>query len=115
MGGVLYGEDRLTSETVDDRKLALGLDRRVYITVHNGYDANMVVSLAWATKCYPHFGEVIKYLRQIRGDILFVQVGIHTSEPIAETDLQLIDTTSLRSGCGSGGWYRSTSRFLLWR
>jgi hypothetical protein len=100
MAGVPYGGDSLEVETVDDGTTACDLKHRRYITVHNGYDRNMVVLSERATKCYPHFGEVISHLRQLHGDVLFVQVGIHTSERIPEADLQLIDKTSLREVAG---------------
>jgi hypothetical protein len=100
MAGVPYGGDRLEIEASDDQRIARGLDGRLYITVHNGYDPNMVVSNERATKCYPFFGAVISRLRQLRGDIVFVQVGIHTSERIAEADLQLLGKTSLRETAG---------------
>jgi hypothetical protein len=100
MAGVPYGGDGLEIQAVDDCRTAYGLKDRPYITVHNGYDPNMVVLRERATKCYPHFGAVISRLRRIHGKILFVQVGIHTSERIPEADLQLIDTTSLREAAG---------------
>ncbi len=100
MAGVPYGGDDLKIEAVEHGMTAAALRGRRYITVHNGYDSNMVVSNERATKCYPHFGEVIRRLRLLRDDILFVQVGIHTSEPLAEADLQLIDRTSLREAAG---------------
>ena len=100
MAGVPYGGDRLDIEAVNDQETASVLANRRYITVHNGYDANMVVSGERATKCYPHFGNVIKGLRQIHGDIVFVQIGIHTSDRLAEADLQMIDNTTLRQAAG---------------
>jgi hypothetical protein len=100
MAGVPYGGDLLPIERAEATRNAYGLDSRIYITVHNGYDPNMVVSNERATKCYPYFGEVISHLRRLRGDIMFVQVGIHTSEPIAEADLQLLNRTSLADAAG---------------
>jgi hypothetical protein len=100
MAGIAYGGDSLGMEIVDDCKTTHDLQHRLYITVHNGYDPKMVVSNQRATKCYPYFGQVISQLRRIRGDILFVQVGIDTSVPVAEADLQLINRTSLREVAG---------------
>ena len=100
IAGVPYGGDILGIEAVDDQRAAHGLHDRPYITVHNGYDPNMVVSNERATKCYPYFGAVINGLREHHGDILFVQVGIQTSEQLPEADLRLIDQTSLREAAG---------------
>jgi hypothetical protein len=100
MAGLPYGGDGLGLERIVPRTVGHALHRRLYITVHNGYDSDMVVSGERATKCYPHFGEVINGLRQLRGDILFVQVGIQTSDRLPEVDLQLVDQTSLREVAG---------------
>jgi hypothetical protein len=95
MAGLAYGGDQLGLAVSDAKKHRHNLAGCRYITVHNGYDSNVVVSHGRATKCYPYFGTVISHLRQIRNDIDFVQVGIHTSEAIAEADLNLIGGTSL--------------------
>jgi ADP-heptose:LPS heptosyltransferase len=79
---------------------AFGLQRRPYVTVHNGYDPNMVVSHERATKCYPHFNEVVATLRRAYPGLTFVQVGIHTSAPIASADMNLIGKTTLQQVAG---------------
>lgn len=73
-----------------------GLERKRYITVHNGFDAQYITSGSRATKCYPHFNEVITLLKEDFPDILFVQIGSITSIPMSQVDLNLIRRTSLQ-------------------
>ena len=82
IAGLEYGGDELDLAVTNAIQQNHDLRGRRYVTVHNGYDPNMVVSQRRATKCYPHFGQVISRLRETHGDIVFVQVGIHTSDPI---------------------------------
>jgi hypothetical protein len=100
MADLAYGGDGLKLDVSHGKKIAHDLGGRPYITVHNGYDSNVVVSHERATKCYPHFGAVIRHLRQMRGDIAFVQVGVQTSEAIREADLNLIGRTTLPEVAG---------------
>lgn len=98
--GLVYAGDELSIGMTDNAKRACDLPGRRYVTVHNGYDPNMVVSHERATKCYPHFGDVITRLRIRHPDMLFVQVGIHTSARIDEADINLISKTSLPDVAG---------------
>ena len=100
IAGLEYGGDELDLAATDAIKQTHGLHRRRYVTVHNGYDPNMVVSRRRATKCYPHFGQVINRLRDVHADVVFVQVGIHTSDLIPEADVNLISQTSLPEVAG---------------
>ena len=100
IAGLEYGGDELDLAATGAVRQAHDLHERRYVTVHNGYDPNMVVSQGRATKCYPHFGQVISRLRDMHGDVVFVQVGIHTSEPIPEADIDLIGRTSLPEVAG---------------
>jgi hypothetical protein len=95
MAGLQYGGDRM--EIAGDRTAParFGLAGTAYVTVHNGYDPDFTISGQRATKCYPHFGRVVALLRAQRPDLVFVQLGTSTSEPIAECDLDLIGRTSL--------------------
>jgi Glycosyltransferase family 9 (heptosyltransferase) len=93
--GLNYAGDTLNLTTSDDVKFACELQLRDYVTVHNGYDPNMVVTGERATKCYPHFGQVINILRSRYPDLVFVQVGIHTSIRVDEANVNLIGRTSL--------------------
>ena len=93
--GLLYNGDHLSLYVADGIGVARGLREGRYITVHNGYDPNMVVSSNRATKCYPHFGRVIALLRETHPECAFIQVGIQTSDPIEEVDVNLIGKTSL--------------------
>ena len=73
--GLQYAGDDLDIAATDSAKRAHDLRTRRYVTVHNGYDPNMVVSHERATKCYPYFGDVITELRSRHPEMVFVQVG----------------------------------------
>jgi hypothetical protein len=100
MSGLAYGGDGIDIAWSDAARQRFRLESRPYVTVHNGYDPNMVVSHERATKCYPHFGQVIDQLRASHPDVTFVQIGIHTSEKIATTDISLLSKTSLPEAAG---------------
>ncbi len=95
-----YGGDAIGIGFSDVARRRHGLTTRPYVTVHNGYDPNMVVSHVRATKCYPHFGQVIAMLRESHPGMTFVQIGIHTSEPIGSADMNLIGKTTLPEAAG---------------
>ncbi|WP_298264159.1 glycosyltransferase family 9 protein [Acidocella sp.] len=96
LAGISYGGDRFDVPCAPDALAKFGLEGRRYVTVHNGFDTDFIVTGQTATKCYPHFGKVVALLRRARPDILFVQLGTVTSEVIAECDVNLIKLTSLR-------------------
>jgi hypothetical protein len=100
IAGIAYAGDDYPIASAIGGKTALDLRRRRYVTVHNGYDPNMVVSHERATKCYPHFGDVIALLRQQHPELTFVQIGIHTSIRIKEADVDLLGETSLPEVAG---------------
>jgi ADP-heptose:LPS heptosyltransferase len=100
MAGVPYGGDGFGIHASQSGPADRPLAHVPYVTVHNGYDPNMVVSSARATKCYPHFGEVINHLRRRHPDIVFVQVGTSTSVRIDEADLCLVGSTTLPEVAG---------------
>lgn len=95
LAGVQYGGDRLSVPSDGGVLARLGLRGRPFVTIHNGFDANFVIAGRRATKCYPHFAEVAAGLRAARPDLLIVQIGTTTSEPISSVDLNLIGQTSL--------------------
>lgn len=70
------------------------------MTVHNGFDTNFVIAGQRATKCYPHFAEVATGLKAARPDLIVVQIGTTTSDPMPGVDLNLIGQTSLREVAG---------------
>jgi hypothetical protein len=100
MSGLEYGGDTIGVSWSDAARQRLGLDSRPYVTVHNGYDPNMVVSHERATKCYPHFDQVIRLLREAHPGVTFVQIGIYTSEKIETSDINLLGKTSLSEAAG---------------
>lgn len=96
MAGVPYGGDRLDIAPEEGAAGRLLPQGRPWVTVHNGFDAQFVVSGGRATKCYPHFGEVVARLKAARPDLLLVQIGTTTAEGLPGVDLDLIGRTSLR-------------------
>lgn len=95
LAGIPYGGDQLDIPCSDEALAKYGLEGRTYVTVHNGFDADFIITGQVATKCYPYFGKVVAQLRVARPDILFVQLGTITSEAIPECELNLINQTSL--------------------
>jgi hypothetical protein len=100
MAGIEFGGDRLNIEADDTIVERLGLNDVPYITVHNGFDTNFVISAQRATKCYPHFSEVVSHIKQERPDLVIVQLGTVTSECISSVDLNLIGKTNLKEVAG---------------
>jgi hypothetical protein len=95
IAGVTYGGDEFLLN-VDKRYLVkFNLEGKRYVTVHNGFEAKCATPGGQATKCYPHFGEVISLLRQQMPDLLFVQIGTKTSVPLRQADVDLVGKTSL--------------------
>ncbi len=90
-----YGGDSLPVALAPEARARFGLEALTYVTVHNGFDPDFVVTDARATKCYPHFGAVVSAMRAERPDLVFVQIGTVTSEPLPECDHDLINRTSL--------------------
>ena len=100
MLGISYSDDALAIEADHEALRRFGLVERDFITVHNGFDPNFIVSGQRATKCYPHFDAVITKLKAARPELLIVQLGTSTSEPIAAADLILIGRTNLAEAAG---------------
>lgn len=69
---------------------------RPYITIHNGFDHNFVISGTTATKCYPHFDSVVAGIKCAYPDLLVVQIGIHTSEHLPSADVDCLNKTTLK-------------------
>jgi hypothetical protein len=81
---------------VDERILAARrLEPWTYVTIHNGFDPNMVVVGDTSTKCYPRFAEVVSEIKAARPDLTIVQVGASTSAPIEGVDVCLVGMTNL--------------------
>ena len=95
MLGIRYGGQSLAIEADAEALRRFSLTGRDFITVHNGFDPNFIVSGGRATKCYPHFDATLAGLKAARPGLLIVQLGTTTSEAIAAADLNLIGRTSL--------------------
>jgi hypothetical protein len=100
MVGIDYGGDQLEIESNDAVLERFGLRGQSFVTVHNGFDTNFFISGRRATKCYPLFDEVAARLKAARPDLIVVQIGTTTSDPIPGVDLNLIGQTSLREVAG---------------
>lgn len=100
MVGIDYAGDQLAIGSDDTALERFGLTGRNFVTVHNGFDTNFVIAGQRATKCYPHFAEVATGLKAARPDLIVVQIGTTTSDPMPGVDLNLIGQTSLREVAG---------------
>jgi hypothetical protein len=100
MAGIPYGGDRLDLAVAPGTARHYGLTPKRYITIHNGFDPEFFTSNGQATKCYPHFGAVISLLRQKWSGLQFVQIGVATSQPLQEVDLNLVNLTSQTHAAG---------------
>jgi len=96
MLGIEKGADRLAL-AVDEAGFAkFGLPAGLYVTVHNGFDENMVVLGRASTKIYPRFEQVVAALKRDLPHLPVVQLGVKaTSRAIAGVDRVLIGQTSL--------------------
>ena len=94
------GDDILDLAVDEGIVTTLGLSGRPYITIHNGFDPEMVVRHGTSTKCYPHFPEVVRQIKRALPDLPIVQLGSSTSAPIEGIDYNLIEKTSLREAAG---------------
>jgi hypothetical protein len=98
MSGIKYGGSRLPVAMERSALTRFGLDKQRYVTIHNGFDAeeaNHVGAGRAATKCYPHFAELVAHFRSAFPGIYVVQLGTKTSKPVPTADLNLIGCTSL--------------------
>jgi len=98
MSGIDYGGDLLPLHSDVTAVKRFGLEGRIYITIHNGFDdgesARVGVGRS-STKCYPRYTELLALLRKRIPSIYIVQLGTSTSVPITGTSLNLIGQTSL--------------------
>jgi Glycosyltransferase family 9 (heptosyltransferase) len=99
MAGIAYGGHRLPLATAAEAMERFSLAGRRYITVHNGFStlqAHMVERGAKATKCYPHFAEVVAGLRERLPGLTVVQLGAGTtSTPVDGVECNLLGRTTL--------------------
>jgi hypothetical protein len=94
MAGIAYGGDEFPLPTDPACLGRFGLESKRYITVHNGFEAQYITAGSRATKCYPHFDEVVALLKRETEDLVVVQIGSNTSIPIPGA-INLIGKTSL--------------------
>ena len=107
--GIRPGADSLLLETDESIIATLGLKRGGFVTIHNGFDLSVVVMGSSATKCYPHFAEVVRLIKAERPDLPIVQIGARTSTPIPGVDHNLISKINLRQ---TGALLRHAARHI---
>ena len=75
----------------------LGLARRPYITIHNGWDNVTHRNTMNATKGWPvpHYEQFVAGFKERCPEVAVVQLGAKTSRPIAGTAINLLNDTSL--------------------
>lgn len=93
--GIQYRGDRLNVKAEEGAIRKFGLLNQRFITISNGFDAVFNHRTSRPTKVYPHFGEVIKSVKDTFPTLKIVQVGSQTSVPLEYVDLNLISSTSL--------------------
>lgn len=107
--GIKPGDDSLLLATDESIIETLGLARGGFVTIHNGFDLSVVTMGSSATKCYPHFAEVVHLIKAKRSDLPVIQIGAQTSTPIPGVDHNLINKISLRQ---TGGLLRHAARHI---
>lgn len=96
LANIPYRGERFSVPTDEGARARFGLEGKRYITISNGYDDTTPTTPdTKVTKVYPYHGQVAALLKQARPDLIIVQVGANTSEPIASSDLNLINKTTL--------------------
>src|SRR5262249_40626278 len=100
ISNIPYGGDEIELATSDEVVARHGLRSGEYITVHNGFDPAFVVTSRSATKCYSRFDAVIRLLKARHPELVIVQLGVSSSTPIAGTDLNLINQTTIQEAAG---------------
>lgn len=104
MARIPFGGSRLELDADQTTVAEAGLAGRPYITVHNGFDPDFIITGRRATKCYPHFNRLIEVLKERLGDVTFVQVGLpSTSEFLPAADVSLLGQTSLKGAAALVG------------
>jgi ADP-heptose:LPS heptosyltransferase len=99
MADINYGGDIINIPADESALARFNLQGKAFITVHNGFDTNFIISGKRATKCYPYFDHVVTAIKAARPDLLIVQIGT-TSEEIPDVDLNLIGQTNLQEVAG---------------
>jgi hypothetical protein len=99
MSGVTYGGEILPIQSDAEALTRFGLGQQLYITVHNGFDAEFRIHkgevLQGSTKVYPHFDKLVGHLKKRYPEIKIVQLGVETSNPILNVDIDLLSKTSM--------------------
>jgi hypothetical protein len=109
MSGTPYGGDRFQLPTNPSTLSTFDLAASAYVTVHNGFEVQNVISGTHSTTCYPHFDQVIRSLREQFPEIRFVQLGSKTStripsviKPYRQNHLGRSEFASRRCSLSSG-------------
>lgn len=100
MTKIPYGGDAFEIAVSDAALARYDLQAGSYLTIHNGFDPNFVITARTATKCYPRFEEVVRHLKSKLPRLPIVQLGARTSQPIAGVDLNLVDKITIQEAAG---------------
>jgi len=101
--GLAYGGDLLDVGTVAGVLDRFDLEGRRYITVHNGFDVDYSFlpknvqppPADRSTRAYQGFDKVVASLKNEFRDLLVVQIGSQSGQPIPRADMHLLNRTSL--------------------
>jgi hypothetical protein len=98
MSGISYGGHEIPLSSDPGALMKFGLTPGRYVTIHNGFDAEFIMGSNLAkrsTKVYPHFAAVAAVMERTFPDLMVVQIGTKTSQPIPGASLNLIGSTTL--------------------
>ena len=95
MAGIPYGGPRLALETDNAIIDQLSLRQRPFVTINNGFDAGFIITGTASTKTYPHSDELCRLLKMQFPELVIIQIGNATSQPLANADINLVGKTSL--------------------
>lgn len=96
MASIHYGDDLFPIPSNTGALDRFALQGKRWVTVHNGFDTNFIVSGRQATKCYPHFDSVLAIIKQARPDLIIIQIGASNSTKLRHADVDMISQTTLQ-------------------
>ena len=96
MSDIPYGGDELALSVPNGAVSRYSLKGKRFITLHNGFDPDFIITADRATKCYRRFAEVVQMCRTKLPDVIFVQIGTSTSQSISGVHLNLLGRTTLQ-------------------
>lgn len=103
ISGLTYGGDAFEMGRLGGVLDRFDLDKRRYVTVHSGFDLDYATLASSAvqpspdrsTRAYPAFDKVVAQLKSEFRDLVVVQLGGQSSQPIPRADMHLLNRASL--------------------